>query len=58
MAHDVSGKVEGQLPREVSEDAVDQVPVLRQHEEEDSGDQSSGGRGQEVKMGLVLFVVL
>jgi len=24
----VSGKVEGQLPREVSEDAVDQVPVF------------------------------
>ena len=54
----MSGKVEGQLPREVPEDAVDQVPVLRQHEEEDPRDQSSGGRGQEVKMGLVLFVVL
>ena len=52
------GKVEGQLSREVPEDAVDQVPVLRQHEEEDPGDQSSGGRGQEVKMSLVLFVVL
>ena len=54
----MSRQVEGQLPREVPEDAVDQVPVLRQHEEEDPGDQSSRGRGQEVKMGLVLFVVL
>ena len=54
----MSRSAEGQLQGEMSEDAVDEIEVLRQHEEEDPGDQSSGGRGQEVKMGLVLFVVL
>ena len=46
----MSRSTEGQLQGEMSEDAVDEIEVLRQHEEKDSGNQS--GRRQEMRTSL------
>ena len=45
----MSRSAERQLQGEMSEDAVDEIEVLRQHEEKDSGDQS--GKEMKTKVG-------